>query len=130
MIERREFTKGLAATALIAAAGPAAAAPREDFEMDLIMPDIRFVEHVRETVRDNTITLHYTYMTRWRSKSDAELTVECAKVGSKRYAQWLAERTNPKPYPPHFGFGGAVVANPKGDPGFYDRWVAYASTLA
>lgn len=113
----------------MAAAGPATAAPQEVFDTDIIIPDIRFVEHVRETVRNNTITLHYTYMTRWRRKPGAELTVECTKVGSERYAQWLAERTAPKPYLPHIGFGGAVVANPKGDPGFYDRWVAYASTL-
>jgi hypothetical protein len=131
MIRRREFTAGLATVALCAATVPAAAvtAPSQ-FETDFIVPDIRFPDAVRQTVHENTITLHYTYMTRWRKRhGDDAITIESAKVGSERYAQWLAEQTDPKPYPPHIQFGGGVAPNPKGDPKFYDRWVAYASTL-
>ncbi len=131
-MERREFNKGVAATLAAAAMAPAAlaVAATDEFETDFIMPDIRFPDASERTVNDNTITIHYRYMTRWRRRhGEGDIRVECAEVGSARYATWLAERTDGRPYPPHVQFGGAVVPG-KGDPEFYPRWVAYASTLS
>jgi hypothetical protein len=131
MMRRREFTKGLAAITLYAAAIPSAAtgapAPTPKFDFDIIIPDLRFDHEPRQTIHDNTITIHYAHMARWRKLHGSDVVrMECAEVGSERYAQWLAEQTDPKPYPPHIQFGGPVVGT--GDPQILARWEAYAAS--
>jgi hypothetical protein len=93
-----------------------------------IMPDISRAEIRTKTVHDNCYTIHYSWMMRiWGAYESVEVT----HVNTRLYRQWLETYRTEHGIPPHIQFGGAVEANPKGDPTFHQRWVEYArSTFA
>lgn len=124
-MDRREFIVGSAAVVALASLPVTAlGAPERNI---LVMPDPFWGEHALRIEHENSITIVYERMLRWDFATDQ---MSGAKVGSETYARWLAEDVPAGELPPHIGFGGAVVANPAGDPTFYERWKAFARTLS
>jgi len=109
----------------------------------LFMPSLRYLDRSKETVRDNTMTIHYEVMELWdfdyvtetddNRVSLIELrkrglpAVYVAEVSSERYQEWIRLYHPPGEILPHISFGGAVVATPEGDGGAGKRaWDEYA----
>lgn len=89
----------------------------------VIMPDIGRCEARTKTAHDNTWTIHYSWMLRLDCESGE---MRSAHVNSNTYWEWLREYEREGDIPPHIQFGGAIEAG-EPDPGFYKRWVKYAS---